>query len=280
MNPISCYTSLIDVVQPTILQGDGNSQTATNLLYLNPLQSTATTAVRSEGMALGYFRLTNRAAGSAYVGIGVRIPNYYWTAGQWVDATTTFTDDTTDAQDVGTSDFDLETTTNNDGYIISSNVLFNAALIDIGTASAGAGAVARAARYSNSAGTGWSALTTLVLTGSAVHYGTSTETVVAFQTPSDWGRHVSGLGTGTPVDRYLLNVRATTAPNGAGLVAGIANSITLYRIYFLESIAADASLELNISPSELWMPSGDALVAFFATADAENSVRALVRPRS
>ena len=281
MNPVQVYESLIDVVQSTILQGDGNSQTNTRILQLNPVQSGGsnsgvTPSVRCEGMAVPYFRLTNRAAGSAYVGIGVRIPNRFWTAGQWVDATTTYTDDVTDAQDVGTSDFVLETTTNSDGYMIASDVLFNAVLVDIGTASAGAGDPVRAARYSDSAGTGWSALTTLVLTGAAADYSTSTETVVAFQTPSDWGLHVSGLGTGTPVGKYLLNVRATTAPV---TTAGIANSITLYRIYFLESVAADASLELNVSPAEFGMPHGDGLVAFFATADAENSVRALARYR-
>ena len=280
MNPISVYESFIDFVQPTILQGDGNSQTATNILKLNPLQgggsNSGVTSVRSEGMALGYFRLTNRAAGAANVGIGVRIPNHYWSAGQWVDATTTYTDDTTDAQDVGTSDFALETTTVNDGFMIASQVQFNAMLIDIGTASVDAVSVARAARYSNAAGTGWSTLTTLVHTAAAVNYSTSTETVIAWNVPTDWGVHVSGLGTGTPVGQYLVNVRATDAPT----TAGIANSITLYRIYFIESVSADASLELNLSPSELWMPYGDALVAFFATADAENSVRALVRPRS
>ena len=100
MNPIACYETIIDVAQPNILQGDANSQTTTNMLKMNPTQGTNPN-VRAEGMALGYFSLLNRSGGAASVGIGVRIPNHLWSAGQWVDATTTYTDDTTDAQDVG-----------------------------------------------------------------------------------------------------------------------------------------------------------------------------------
>lgn len=281
MNPIATYESIIDVAQPTILQGDGNAQTNTNILWTPPANRIATgsTLRRIEGMALGYFSLLNRSGGAAYVGIGVRIPNHLWKAGQWVNATTTFTDDTTDAQDTGATDFALETTTANDGFMISSTVQFNAILLDIGTASnlAGAPDPVRAARYSNSAGTGWSALTTIVHTAASVEYSTSTETVIAWDVPTDWGVHVSGLGTGTPVGEYLINVRATTAPD---TTAGVANSISIYRLYFLESIANNATKEVNFSPAEAWMPNGDGLVAFFSTANSSNRVTALVRSRS
>ena len=276
MNPIGSYETIIDVAQPNILQGDANSQTTTNMLKMNPMQGTNPN-VRAEGMALGYFSLLNRSGGAASVGIGVRIPNHLWSAGQWVDATTTYTDDTTDAQDAGAGDFALETTTNSDGYLIASRVPFNAVLIDVTTASVDAVSVARSARYSDAAGTAWVTLTTVVLTGAAANYATATETVLAFDPPSDWGVHVSGLGTNTPVGQYLVNVRATDAP---GTTAGLAGTLSLYRIYFIESIANNVTKEINFSPSEAWMPHGDGLIAFFSTANAANKVTALVRPRS
>lgn len=276
MNPIACYESIIDEATPVILQGDGNSQTNTNLLWVPPAGSRSAGTQRIEGCALGYYSLLNRSGGAAYVGIGVRIPNHYWTAGQWVDATTTYTDDIVDAQDVGTSDFALETTTVNDGFTIASRVQFNAVLIDIGTASIDAVSVARAARYSDSAGTAYAALTTILHTAAAVNYSTTAETVIAWDVPTDWGVSVSGLGTGIPVGQYIINVRATDAPT----TAGIANSLSLYRIYFLESIANNATKEANFSPSEAWLPNGDGLVAFFSVANSANRVTTLVRPRS
>lgn len=275
MNPIACYESIIDVATPVILQGDDNAQTNTNLLWTPP--SGSTNSQRIEGAALSYVSLLNRSGGAAYVGIGVRIPNHYWSAGQWVDATTTYTDDTVDAQDTGSADFPLETLTVNDGFTIVSRVKFNAVLLDIGTASVDAVSVARAARYSNAAGTGYSALTTVLHTAAAVNYSTTVETVIAWDLPTDWGVSVSGLGTGIPVGQYIVNVRATDVP---GTTAGVANSLSIYRIYFLESIANNATKELNFGPAEAWMPNGDGLVAFFSVANAANKVTTLVRPRS
>ena len=279
MMPISTYESLIDVASPNILQGDANAQTNTALLWTAPSGRASGTSQRIEGVAVGFYSLLNRSGGAAYVGLGVRIPNHLWEAGQWVDATTTYTDDTVAAQDRTAADFPLETLTASDGFMIASRVPFNAILIDVSTASnlAGAPDPVRAARYSNAAGTGWSALTTILHTAASVEYSTSAETVIAWDVPTDWGVHVSGLGTGTPITRYLINVRATTAPD---TTAGVATAISLYRIYFLESIANNATKEMNFSPAEAWMPYGDGLTAFFSVANASNRVTTLVRTRS
>lgn len=283
MNPIATYTSLIDLGMPNILRGNDNSQNDTALPYLNPLSrggstsgGTAGVQERTEGIAIGYVSLLNRSGGAAVVGLGGRLPNYMWQAGQWVDATTTYTDDTTDAQSAAGTDFPLETLTINDGYIIASRVPFNAISIDVGTASVDAVSIARAARYSNSAGTGWNALTTLFFSGSATNLATG-EAVIAWETPTDWGVHVSGLGTNTPVGRYLINVRTTDAAN---TTAAVADNLSIYRLYFLESIANNATKEINFAPAEAWLPNVDALVAFFSVANASNKLTALVRPRS
>ena len=276
MNPISCFESLIDVASPNIIQGDGNAQTQTALLWSAPLGRASGTQQRVEGVAVGFYSLLNRSGGAAYVGLGVRIPNHYWIAGQWDDSGgPSYISDTADAQDRDADDFALETLTINDGFVVASRVSFNAILIDVTTASALAvGDPVRAARYSDSAGTGWSALTTILHTAAAVEYSTSAETVIAWDVPTDWG-----LTTGLveiPNGYYAVNVRATTTPD---TTAGLANSLSLYRFYFLESIANNATKEMNFSPAEAWMPYGDAVSSFFSTANASNRVTALLRPR-
>lgn len=282
MNPIAVYSSLIDVATPNRLRGNDNSQNDTAIPYLNPLSRGGSTSggagvqERTEGIAIGYVSLLNRSGGAASVGIAGRIPNYYWKAGQWVDATTTFTDDTTDAQDAGGTDFPLETLTINDGYIVSSKIQFNAISIDVGTASVDAVSIARAARYSNAAGTGWSALTTIVFDGAALNLATG-EALIVWDLPTDWGVHVSGLGTNTPVGEYLINVRTTDAAN---TTAAVADNMSIYRVYYLESIANNATKEINFAPAEAWMPNVDALIPFFSVANASNKFTALVRPRS
>lgn len=278
-NPVTAYQSIVDVGQSTVLQGDANAQTNTNMLQLNPgFLDSRGNRVRTRGTGLGYVRLFNGSGSTGYVGIGVRIPNDLWTAGQWVDATTTFTDDTLAAQDRLATDFPLETLTINDGFLISSDVQFNAVLIDVITASnLAAGDPVRAARYSNAAGTGWAALTTVAHTAATVEYAAATETVIVWDVPLDWGRHVSGLGTNTPLNRYLVNVRATTTPD---TTAGVATALSIYRIYFLESIATATAKTVDFTGAEARLPYGDGVVGFFAVASAGNRVTALLRPRS
>jgi len=273
MRPITCYSSLIDVGYPNRLRGANNQQNDTALLYLNPgVTGPGQLIQRARGLAVPYFRLY--AAGAYTVGIGVRIPNDLWFAGAWVNATTTYTDDTEDAQDAGANDFPLETLTNNDGYIVLSKVKFSVVSLDVGTASVDATDPARAARYS-SGGT-WAALTTLVLDGEATEYSTG-EQLLVFAPPADWEVTTGAEGTGIPAGYYALNVRATTAPDGT---AGVADSLSVYMVYFLQTLTAAGSVEYNLAPVEMWMPHGDALVALFSTANAANRVTALVRPRS
>ena len=290
---MSCVISdfnLIQANQIVRLRGTDNQQNNTGLLYRVPTHQVSnlgfgevsaaltrgagggTGEATRQGVGLGGFELFNSSGGTITVAIGVRIPNILWKAGQWDDdATTPYTDDTTDAQDAGANDFALETTTNNDGIVIHSDVPFNLVSYDVGTAG---DAATRAARYSNTAGTGWTNVGTNILldtfesTGERIHF---------FHTPPDWGR-ITGTGlSGIPSNRYALNLRATTAP--AATVA-LADSLSVYRMYFInEALANNASYSWWPGGTEGAMIPGDALVAYFGTADNLNAVTALVRPR-
>src|SRR5438552_125372 len=112
MNPIIAY-GLVERAWPWRLRGPGNAQHATNgLLFPGPTYrqnqagGTPTTGTtQSPGLELGYFSMHNRAGGAIFAGMAVRIPNQFWQAGQWTDATTTYTDDTADAQSAAGNDF-------------------------------------------------------------------------------------------------------------------------------------------------------------------------------
>ena len=278
----------IEVSYPYRLRGPSLQQSDTGVLWLTPQMRSQGFLERLNGMALRSFALQNRSGTTGVHGIGVRIPNRFWIAGQWVDAAgTPYTDDTVDAQDLGAADFPLETTTNSDGYVVASRVPFNAVSIDVGTASA-TGSPVRAVRYSNTAGDGWTAMTNLYIQdGAASHLaatGTTAanEALVVFNPPADWGKIAAAGLSGIPGGYYAINVRATTAPTGT---AAVADAIEICRLYeILEGIAHLATHHGDYTGEEMLMAwdvtegyYGDALVALFETANAGNRVTARVR---
>ena len=229
-------------------------------------------------------------------GLGVRIPNEYWVAGQWVTATTTYTDDTTDAQDAGTTDFALETLTNNDGHIIWSQYPFNAVSYDIGTASVAGAGYAHVFEHTDEEGDGWVTMAAnnfhvndfgtagIPVTGTTV----ANEALLVFDVPTRWGRATSALaGTGMRPGYYGLRVTASDAPD----TAAVADSLSIYRLYFLtEAVADNGTLSQDFGCKDFPMAVdtlpgrtpemyGDALVALFETADEGNRITALVRGR-
>lgn len=276
----------IDAAQPWVLRGT-NQQTDDGLLYKNPSYKvhpagggTAVTK-RMPGMALQAFSLHNRSAGAVTVGIGVRIPNELWIAGQYVDATTTYTDKTTAAQNTTTNDITLETTTNDDGFIIASRVPFNAVSVNVSTASVD-GTPVRATSFSDSAGTAWqTAETNLFIPPTTGAVYATGEMVIAFAAPLDWGKS-SSLATGLPNGYYAMNVQSTTAPT---TTAAIAKSIEIFRLFYLVEALADNSVaDKDFGGGEFPMAQdavegyyGDALVALFSTANDQNRVTAAVR---
>lgn len=280
MKPIQSF-EVIDMAWVNRMRGT-SQQTNTGLLKLSPSysQPTSQTAAQStfyQGTwSLGMFDMHNRSGGAAVLGIGVRIANHFWKAGFYVNATTTFTDDTTDAQDADANDFPLETgATNSDGVIIHSSALFNAITMNVGTADTG-GSPVRALRYSNAAGTGWTDFANLfVQDGAAAAYSTG-EQILAWAPPADWGKTAAALATGLPAGRYAVNLRSTTAPTTAALV----NTMEVWRLYFLtEAVADNGGLNLTFGAMEFKMAlEGDAIGCLFSgTANNQNRVSCLVK---
>lgn len=296
MNPISCYQT-VDLSYPWIIRGT-NHQTDLYLLYQPPKVNlpgtlggqTPQVPVRQNGMRLGGFSLHNRAGAAANVGIGVRIQNYLWKAGQWVNSTTTYTDDTTDAQSTTASDVVLETTTDNTGFVILSRVPINAISINVGTASSGAGDPARSLTYSTgAAGHTWSAAltNTFASDGAAADMATG-ENVWVWALPLDHTPTTAdnGLGTGIPKGYYAVRIMSTTAPV---TTAALATSIEVYRFFQLtEALADNGVYEAFYGASEVqlssynsaegtWIEYGDGVVAFFSVLNVQNRVTGLVR---
>ena len=277
-HPITTYDYV--EVSPTAVFRGTSQQTTDRLIWVAPTsRDGGTSSPASGGVALAWAQIHNRSSATINYGIGFRIGNRAWVAGQWDDdATTPFTVDTTDAQDTGADDFALDSTTANDGYVIACRHKFNAFSMNVGTADVG-GTPVRALRYSNLAGSGWSAdpsnLFAAPTTSGA--YSTGEERVI-FIPPDNWGRtQATGL-SGIPGNLYAINVRDTTAPSTS---AATANTIEVWNLLFLtESLADNATTTHELRPGEAFQPDADAVGVWISSVSAVQSrVSVLVRSR-
>src|SRR5574341_1514844 len=239
----------------------------------------------------GGAQVQNRAGGSAVVGVGVHIDPSQWVAGFWTNGTSTFTDDTTDAQDADAADFPMETA-NTDGYgqLSGCRHQFNIIGYNVGTAAASATNTVRVLEYSRSDGT-WDGIVTNVwyvgpITG-ANAWATG-ERAVWSPIPADWvpmtAAHVP-LATGGELllGLYGIRIRATTSPT---TTAAAATQLVLGRMHLTQEADTDnavADFELS---QEIVM--AGAHIAFAVsrdtdtanvTNDAGSHASILVRPR-
>ena len=271
--------------QSVVLRGT-NQQSATDagLLWTPPGYShervSSITGARSayvsrEGCAIRRYTLQNRSGGTVNAGIGFRLANNYWRAGQ-ITAAGVYSDDTVDAQDLGANDFILGGDAVNDGFVILSDVPFGWVSINVGTAEVdAAGAdMDHAVSYSNSAGTGWTslgsnaALTDQFTTTNGVYAAGALDFV--WLPPSDWGK-VTGISS-VPNGFYALRVLA--ASTAASDTAGLATAIEIGTLKGIEAISDNS---LMSSAQEAWQEHhADAVVAYFSTANAGNYVIAEV----
>ena len=159
----------------------------------------------------------NRSGGTVSICVAGFFPDTAWEAGQWVNATTTYTADTTDAQDADTNDFAIHNTTINDGHIIGCDYPFGLVSYDVTTDSNGA-AMDGAIEYWNGA---WTAIPAVGMSvdipRGAGDYWETGETIIMFDPPVDW--IVAGSGTGVSATRYNLRYRTTTAADTTGALA-------------------------------------------------------------
>jgi len=225
-----------------------------------------------KSILLSSAQLQNRTASTAATLLVGLLRDDAWTAGQWADATTTFTDDTVDAQDVGTNDFALEGTgAADDGHLVSAAVPFGIISYDISTDSVGS--PVRVANYWN--GSAWTALTAAQLISFA--WATTNpglgESILAFEPPVDWA--VGGSGTGVPAGKYNLLVKSTTSPSTAGLAKRLYVGVVLGSN---DGVAANDSYDPPMGLYGVLVPSYLAGVgAAFSVADAGNNLHLVYR---
>ena len=243
----------------------------------------ATRPQNSQGtrFVIGEFSVHNRSGGTAFVGIGGRLPIALWSAGLWDDsayaAGTVYLDDTTDWQDAGADDFLLGTTsTNDDGIVISCAVPFSIASIVVGTAVSG-GAPAWSLHYSiATAGTGfasnWGTITNAYV---APLFTATGEQLILFEPPTDWvpvtaataiiNRHGSVIPSG-----YAIVVKQTTAGTTS---AGLGTIGVVGRMFMSTEGLADNGILTNIGGQEIALPPQcDAVCAAISTANSQNRV--------
>jgi len=237
-------------------------------------------ALKLEGATCAGFSLQNNSGSTAVVGLGYRIPNKYWIAGQWTAVGPVFTNDTANAQETTSGDFALETTTNNDGYVVMSRVPFNCVAFNVTTASVDATDPVRAVRYSDAVGTAWIAMTItelLVSDGiSAAGEYAAGENLLVFSKPNNWGRTTVLAGLEDFPGYYAVNVQATTAPD---TTAGLAGAIELWNFPYIKRGVVDAAT-LEFLPAEPFLfEYADAVQALFGTLAGDNLVFAQLRNR-
>lgn len=259
------------------------SQTVGNILatrpqILKPNGDTVDGVVTQ--FVIGSASLHNRSGASSINGIGGRIPIDLWEAGQWDDseyaAGTVFADDTTDAQDAGTSDFTLDTvSTNNDGFLLACDIPFNIISVMVGTASVSN--TAWKLYYSKAtAGTGFSNNYTEIKNALVKpSFGSTGEQLIWFQPPQDWVKATSGTAIqdrhgATVPEKFLLLIKSTSAPD---TTAGLASLFILGRMYYSTAGVADKATFLRTEEeSEMPIaPQLDALVCATSIISTEGS---------
>jgi hypothetical protein len=271
MKPGAVYTSITRGV--SLLMDGGKPYSFDGVLWRPPSIGGLTEVFR---FGLGYGQIQNRAGVTLNgVGFGARLHPSGWKAGQWTASSSTFTDDTSDAQSAATGDFPLETTTGGDGFLVAALWQFGAICIDISTASVG-GTPVRVLEYSVAGGS-WATLANALVPPTTGGQWATGENLILFLAPSDWTPMSASHGTNVPVGYYGVRVRATTAPL---TTAAVANSLSVAQVSLgIGSLANNNIIELNPASGELYFDGAcDSLVAILSSKAAGQSlVQAQVR---
>lgn len=89
---------------------------------------------------VAFIEIQNRYTAAMPVAAIGLLKDQFWVAGQWTDGTTSYADATSTAQSGTSNSFVLETTTQNDGFIIGALYPFGAVSIDVTTGGSGTAA--------------------------------------------------------------------------------------------------------------------------------------------
>jgi hypothetical protein len=239
---------------------------------------------------LGEWSVHNRSASTVTAGVGGRIQSDLWRFYFWDDseyaAGTVLTDDTTDAQDSGAGDVNLDTVgTNDDGFAIGCDAPFNIASLNVSQIS-DASTVWKVYYSIASAGTGFSSnFTEITNLHVAPSFGTGKtgEQLIWFDAPPDWhavepataiiNRHgrsnLQVLGYTAP-RQYMLVVKSTTAPDATR--GQITQAMLGHMVMSTENLQDNQTLT-NIGGQEIHLPAScDAVCAAISASNVQNRV--------
>lgn len=217
-----------------------------------------------------YARAQNRFTAAAAMAVVALMKDIAWEAGQWVNATTTYTVDTTDAQSAGTNDVALETLTAQDGFLVGADMPFGALSLDITTA--GVGNTTHVIEYWNGVWVAIPAIGMLSDIARAAVWSTG-ENLVLFDPPADWIK--GGSGTNVNQNRYNLRIRCTTVAAGT---AALARRIYVGVVLLSEDqIGINASIERFSGATPIEVPVSCAAVGMAcASVDEGNALELIV----
>lgn len=224
------------------------------------------------GHEIGSVRFINTSGNARDMALAVRLRTTEWVAGQ-VTAAGVYTDDTTDAQDVGTADFLMhDRTDSGSGFLVGANVPFNC----FGLVQAAAGDQTTPvfiSEYWN--GTAWTDIQASLLIGTATTNllngdGTG-EKVHLWDIPAGWV--IGGTPTAT-VPQTTYNMRFRVTHSGAGTADPTASQLFIGVASVHEAALASNAESTYVYDLPLRFPrEGDALFLLIDVADAAVSAQ-------
>jgi hypothetical protein len=167
--------------------------------------------------SVSFLEVQNRYTSAMPVAIVGFMQDKNWVAGQWVDSGTTYNDTTSTAQAGVSNGFALETTTQNDGFIVGATNPFGAISLDITTAGSGTTA-SHTIEYWN--GTAWVGILAAGMLIDIARTSTDWPTgeyLILFTPPGPWAK--GGSGTNTPQTTYNIRIKRTNATQATAALA-------------------------------------------------------------
>ena len=243
------------------------------------MQPTYQHVTQMEFMAQSLY-LANHSGSAVVLGAGTRKAKYRWKAGTWVQATTTYTDETTDAQSAAANDVPLETLTVNDGFVVLCLDKFNLIDLFVGTAGVGA-AITHDFAYSKAGA--WNLFTPIANMvvpppNTAGQNWAAGENIMWWDVFPDWDVTTGAEGTAIPSGYYGIRVRAPIV----GTTAALANTLSVHYMAYYQKAVADGTRAQLIAPGTdigSSLGPGEAASVAFSVASNKNRIEAEIRAR-
>lgn len=224
-----------------------------------------------EALAIGGYQIANRSNASIDVGLFGRQPNGLWEAGLITAASTPdYGNAVSGAKSTTANAFaNIFTTTNNDGFLVLSAKKFSAISLVIDVAVNASPVFA----YKYYDGTSMTAVPTL----STPDFANTGATQLVFLPPSDWAKGTTSAVQTANTTAYALQITATTA----GGKAVQASDVRIYeQLDYFDAVSDGNQLIDDLNDTELQLPVGYSVAAFFDSANANNFVNISYRAMS